>query len=106
MHQIPTFIAIILHTLSDSHFRGSSAFTSSLSLLFIQGSWLYFITVTWMYRRESTNILDVPQFVQVLRRKRRKAIQKNQRERFGHLPMTFLGGLVAQIRGLASVNVL
>ncbi|GJQ83664.1 hypothetical protein Trydic_g14440 [Trypoxylus dichotomus] len=99
---------MILHTLSDPHFHASCVFESSLPLLSIQGLWLYFITVTWIYWREMTNFLDVPQFVQtlMLRRKRRKAIQKDQRERLGQLPTKFLGGLVPQTRGLASANAL
>lgn len=70
--------------------------------------WLYFIAVTWLHWREKSNYTDVPQFIEtlILKRKRRKAIQEDQRERLGNLPAKFLQALIPQTRGIASANAL
>ncbi|KAI4467155.1 hypothetical protein MML48_2g00019345 [Holotrichia oblita] len=72
------------------------------------GLWLYFIAVTWLHWREKSHYSDVPQFIEtlILKRKRRKAIQEDQRERLGNLPAKFLEALIPQTRGIASANAL
>ncbi|KAK9758821.1 hypothetical protein QE152_g599 [Popillia japonica] len=108
VHLIVTFIALILHTVEDNDFKPFAAFTASMPLLCVQALWLYFIAVTWLHWREKSNYTDVPQFIEtlILKRKRRKAIQEDQRERLGNLPAKFLQALIPQTRGIASANAL